>query len=110
MLINQSATVHAPFTLVRSIGKSRCAPASVPHTLLRPASNHWEYEILPTRPLPNLPVGQDKPACLRQKAEFCLWLAARISNRDLRTAVEKMRLDLLEEADALTIKRAPVRR
>ncbi len=45
------------------------------------------------------PLAKDKPACLRQKAEFCSWLAARMSNRDLHTAVEKMRLELLAEAD-----------
>jgi hypothetical protein len=48
---------------------------------------------------PSCPLAEDKPACLRQKAEFCAWLAARISNPDLRTAVEKMRLELLQEAD-----------
>ena len=30
-----------------------------------------------------------------------MWLAARMSNRGLRTAVKKMRLELLEEADTL---------
>src|SRR5262249_7116771 len=48
---------------------------------------------------PSCPLAEDKPACLRQKAEFCAWLAARISNRDLRIAVERMRLELLQEAD-----------
>ncbi len=47
------------------------------------------------------PLAGDKPACLRQKVEFCSWLAARMSNRDLRTAVAKMRLELLAEADNL---------
>jgi hypothetical protein len=46
------------------------------------------------------PLAKDKPACLRQKVEFCTWLAARISNPDLHAAVEKMRLELLDEADA----------
>ena len=50
---------------------------------------------------PSCPLAEDRPACLRQKAEFCAWLAARMSNRDLRSAVEKMRLELLQEADAL---------
>ena len=50
---------------------------------------------------PSCPLAEDKAACLRQKAEFCSWLAARMSNRDLRTAVEKMRLELLAEADNL---------
>lgn len=45
-------------------------------------------------------LAKDKPACLRQKVEFCTWLAARISNPDLHAAVEKMRLELLDEADA----------
>ena len=48
---------------------------------------------------PACSLAEDKPACLRQKAEFCLWLAARMSNRGLRTPVEKMRLELLEEGD-----------
>src|SRR5262249_16417930 len=50
---------------------------------------------------PSCPLAEDKPACLRQKAEFCSWLAARISSPDLRNAVEKMRLELLAEADSL---------
>jgi hypothetical protein len=50
---------------------------------------------------PSCPFAENKPACLRQKAEFCLWLVARTSNRDLRVAVEKMRVELLKEADAL---------
>jgi hypothetical protein len=50
---------------------------------------------------PSCPLAEDKPTCLRQKAEFCGWLAARISSPDLRTAVEKMRLELLREAAAL---------
>jgi hypothetical protein len=45
-------------------------------------------------------LAKDKPACLRQKVEFCTWLAARISNPDLHAAGEKMRLELLDEADA----------
>jgi hypothetical protein len=46
-------------------------------------------------------VAEDKPACLRQRAEFCAWLAARMSNRELRFGVEKMRLELLQEATSL---------
>jgi hypothetical protein len=51
------------------------------------------------------PFAENKSACLRQKAEFCLWLVARTSNHDLRVAVEKMRVELLKEADALETER-----
>ena len=50
---------------------------------------------------PSCPLAGNKPACLRQKAEFCLWLIARTSNRDLRAGVEQMRIALLKEAEAL---------
>jgi hypothetical protein len=50
---------------------------------------------------PSCPFAGNKSACLRQKAEFCLWLVARTSNRDLRAAVKRMRLQLMKEAYVL---------
>jgi hypothetical protein len=55
---------------------------------------------------PSCPLAGNKPACLRQKAEFCLWLTARTSNRGLRAGVEKMRIALLKEAEALEKERS----
>jgi hypothetical protein len=46
-----------------------------------------------------LPEGS--PACLRHKARFCTWLAAKTSSEPVRTALEKMSLDLMEDANAL---------
>ena len=46
-----------------------------------------------------LPEGS--PACLRQKAHFCIWVTTRASNGAVKAALEKMSLDLMEEANAL---------
>lgn len=46
-----------------------------------------------------LPEGS--PACLRQKAHFCVWVSKKASNQVVRAALEQMSLDLMEEANAL---------
>jgi hypothetical protein len=45
-------------------------------------------------------------ACLRHKARFCMWLATKISNSGVRSALERMSFDLMEEACALERERA----
>jgi hypothetical protein len=46
-----------------------------------------------------LPEGT--PACLRQKATFCIWLAARVSSPAIKSALERMSFNLMEDANAL---------
>jgi len=41
------------------------------------------------------------PDCLRRKANFCRWLAAGFSRLALGTALNKLGLDLLKDAEAL---------
>jgi hypothetical protein len=48
-----------------------------------------------------LPEGT--PACLRQKAAFCTWLADRVSSDAVKAALEKLSFDLMEEATALEL-------
>jgi hypothetical protein len=49
-------------------------------------------------------------ACLRQKAQFCLWLSVRASNRNIRRALEKLGLDLIAESHALEREKAIIAR
>jgi hypothetical protein len=60
-----------------------------------PGRIEFPFAVKPAKTLPWN--GSEK----RQKAEFCLWLIARTSNRDLRAGVEQMRIALLKEAEAL---------
>jgi hypothetical protein len=48
----------------------------------------------------------DPAPCLRHKAHFCMWLSATVANDGLRAALEKMSLDLMDEASAVTKERA----
>jgi hypothetical protein len=41
------------------------------------------------------------PDCLRRKANFCRWLAARFPRLALGTALNKLGFDLLRDAEAL---------
>jgi hypothetical protein len=49
---------------------------------------------------PTCTLTEGTPACLRQKAKFCRWLASRVSGEAIKCALEKMSLDLIEEASA----------
>jgi hypothetical protein len=46
------------------------------------------------------------PDCLRRKADFCLWLAARFPKAALGAALNKLGLDLIKDAQALQRERA----
>jgi hypothetical protein len=46
-----------------------------------------------------LPEGA--PACLRQKAKFCSWLASTGSGEAIKGTLKKMSRDLIEEANAI---------
>jgi hypothetical protein len=46
-----------------------------------------------------LPEGT--PACLRQKATFCISLAKKTSSPAIRAALEEMSFNLMEEANTL---------
>jgi hypothetical protein len=50
---------------------------------------------------PACALREGSPECLRQKAQFCMWLAPRSSSEAVRTAIEKMGSDLMDEANAL---------
>ena len=52
---------------------------------------------------PTCALPEGSPACLRQKAHFCMWLAPRASNDVVRAALEKMSLDLMAEANAIEL-------
>jgi hypothetical protein len=41
------------------------------------------------------------PNCLRRKADFCLWLAARFPGAAIGAALRKMGLDLIKDSEAL---------
>jgi hypothetical protein len=49
---------------------------------------------------PSCSLTEGTPTCLRQKGNFCMWLAAKSSNHGIRAALEKLSLDLMEEARA----------
>jgi hypothetical protein len=53
---------------------------------------------------------EDECACLRHKAQFCIWLAARTSNCSLRAAFGRLSSYLIEEADALGKEKAIIAR
>ena len=50
---------------------------------------------------PSCPLAGNVPSCLRHKAQFCLQLARETSGRGICTALAKMSLQLMEEAEAL---------
>jgi|HubBroStandDraft_6_1064221.scaffolds.fasta_scaffold126558_2 hypothetical protein len=50
---------------------------------------------------PSCSLAEGTPACLRQKGLFCMWLAAKSSHQGVRAALEKLSLDLMEEARAV---------
>jgi hypothetical protein len=52
------------------------------------------------------PLREDVSACLRQKAQFCGWLMTKTYTSGIRTALEKMILQLMEEADAVEKEKA----
>jgi len=51
-------------------------------------------------------LARDECACLRQKAQFCIWLSVRVSNKKIRGALEKLGSDLIAESDALEREKA----
>jgi hypothetical protein len=46
-------------------------------------------------------LAEGDPDCLRRKADFCLWLAARFSRAGIRSALEKLGFDLIKDSEAL---------
>ena len=46
------------------------------------------------------------PDCLRRKAGFCLWLAAKFPGAAFGAALKKMGLDLIKDSEALDRERA----
>lgn len=46
------------------------------------------------------------PDCLRRKAGFCLWLAAKFPGAAIGAALKKMGLDLIKDSEALDRERA----
>jgi hypothetical protein len=46
------------------------------------------------------------PDCLRRKADFCLWLAAKFPGAAIGAALKKMGLDLIKDSEALDRERA----
>ena len=46
------------------------------------------------------------PDCLRRKAGFCLWLAAKFLGAAFGAALKKMGLDLIKDSEALDRERA----
>lgn len=51
-------------------------------------------------------LAEGEPECLRRKANFCLWLAARLPGAAVGAALRKMGLDLIEDSEALERERA----
>jgi hypothetical protein len=50
------------------------------------------------------------PDCLRRKADFCLWLAAKFPGAAIGAALKKMGLDLIKDSEALDRERAVLSR
>jgi hypothetical protein len=50
-------------------------------------------------------LAEGAPQCLHRKANFCFWLANRFSSVALGTALRKLGLDLIEDANALARER-----
>jgi hypothetical protein len=50
---------------------------------------------------PSCPLTGNVPACLRNKAQFCMRLAQMSCADGIRSPLEKMSLYLMQEADAL---------
>jgi hypothetical protein len=70
-------------------------PASIVNAL---ASALATMEFCEADACPSCSLPEGTPACLRQKGHFCMWLAAKSSQQDVRAALEKLSLDLMEEA------------
>ena len=49
---------------------------------------------------------ESEPGCLRRKAGFCLWLAAKFPGAAIGAALKKMGLDLIKDSAALDRERA----
>jgi hypothetical protein len=49
---------------------------------------------------------EGEPDCLRRKAGFCLWLAAKFPGAAIGAALKKMGLDLIKDSEALDRERA----
>jgi hypothetical protein len=49
---------------------------------------------------------EGEPDCLRRKADFCLWLAAKFPGARIGAALKKMGLDLIKDSEALDRERA----
>jgi hypothetical protein len=45
--------------------------------------------------------AEGTPVCLRHKAQFCMWLASKSLHQPVREALEKLSMDLIEEASAV---------
>jgi hypothetical protein len=55
-------------------------------------------------------MAEGAPDCLRRKADFCFWLAARFPRAELGAALNKLGLHLIADAEALERERAVVSR
>ena len=53
---------------------------------------------------------EGEPDCLRRKADFCLWLAAKFPGARIGAALKKMGLDLIKDSEALDRERAVLSR
>jgi hypothetical protein len=51
-------------------------------------------------------LAADECACLRKKAQFCLWLSVRAANLKIRGVLEKLSVDLIAESEALEKEKA----
>jgi hypothetical protein len=49
---------------------------------------------------------EGEPDCLRRKADFCLWLAAKFPGAAIGAALKTMGLDLIKDSEALDRERA----
>jgi hypothetical protein len=46
-------------------------------------------------------LAEGQPACLRRKADFCLWLAVKFPRAALGAAFNKLGLNLIKDSEAL---------
>jgi hypothetical protein len=51
-------------------------------------------------------LAEGEPACLRRKADFCLWFALRFPKAGIGVALQKLAFDLITESEALERERA----
>jgi hypothetical protein len=71
------------------------------HPLLILVRKHAAMKFCDAAECPSCPLAGNTPACLRNKAQFCMRLAQMSCADGIRGPLEKMSLYLMQEADAL---------